>query len=101
MRLDFKVTNNEVEYIAIIAGLMMVKELKIKTIQIHIDSSLVANQVSEHFQAEGNFLALHVAEALKLINPFSNFKLKQITREKNAKIDQLVKGVNDLMESNP
>ncbi|GJX88190.1 reverse transcriptase domain-containing protein [Tanacetum coccineum] len=46
LKFKFTVTNNEAEYEAIIAGLRIVKEMKIEEIIVFVDSQLVANQVN-------------------------------------------------------
>ncbi|GJV89979.1 reverse transcriptase domain-containing protein [Tanacetum coccineum] len=43
LKFKFTTTNNEAEYEAVIAGLHIVKEMKIKEITVFVDSQLVAN----------------------------------------------------------
>lgn len=42
---EFKTTNNEIEYEALITGLTLAKELGVKLLQINSDSQLIVNQV--------------------------------------------------------
>lgn len=53
IHLDFKVTNNDAEYEALIAGLKLDAELKIKNLNFFSDSMLVVYQVNGGFQARG------------------------------------------------
>ena len=45
LKFQFKATNNEVEYKAVIAGLQLSKSLEAKRISLKIDSQLVVNQI--------------------------------------------------------
>jgi ribonuclease HI len=51
-KLYFDCTNNVVEYEALILGLKMIKELKIKKVSIYGDSELVINKVKGVYQAK-------------------------------------------------
>ena len=51
LRLNFPATSNEDEYKAFIAGLWFANKLKVPELQIFSDSKLVANQVTEKFEA--------------------------------------------------
>ena len=49
LRLEFRATNNDPEYEALIAGLKLAKELKITKLDIFCDTKIVVNQVIEKF----------------------------------------------------
>ncbi|GJY41198.1 reverse transcriptase domain-containing protein [Tanacetum coccineum] len=51
LRFEFKNTNNEAEYEALLAGLRVAEEMKIKNLAIYIDAQLVFNQVKGLFKA--------------------------------------------------
>ncbi|XP_077251714.1 uncharacterized protein LOC143890925 [Tasmannia lanceolata] len=46
LRLDFKASNNEVEYEALIVGIALAAELRVSRIRVHSDSQLVVSQVN-------------------------------------------------------
>ncbi|XP_071712714.1 uncharacterized protein [Rutidosis leptorrhynchoides] len=46
LRFNFKVTNNEAEYEALLAGMRMARELGVKKLQAYVDSQLVANHIN-------------------------------------------------------
>ncbi|XP_059635489.1 uncharacterized protein LOC132277664 [Cornus florida] len=48
--LDFKCTNNQAEYEALIIGLKILLELKVKKVQIIGDSNLILSQLSEEYR---------------------------------------------------
>ena len=45
IKYGFKVTNNKVEYEALIAGLALAKDLEVRKIEIQSDSQLIVNQL--------------------------------------------------------
>ena len=51
LRFEFKASNNEVEYEALIAGLGLAKEMKIESLDIFSDSQLVVCQINDEYQA--------------------------------------------------
>ncbi|GJR50991.1 reverse transcriptase domain-containing protein [Tanacetum coccineum] len=52
LRFEFKTTDNEAEYKALLARLRIAKEMEIQELIIFVDSSLVANQVKGLFEAK-------------------------------------------------
>ena len=51
LRLGFLATNNEVEYKAFLTGLIMVKKLRGKAVEVFFDLRLIVGQVKGEFQA--------------------------------------------------
>nr|GEX58251.1 reverse transcriptase domain-containing protein [Tanacetum cinerariifolium] len=51
LRFEFKTTNTEAEYEALLAGLQIAVDMKVKDLSIFVDSQLVANQVKGLFKA--------------------------------------------------
>ncbi|GKA20726.1 reverse transcriptase domain-containing protein [Tanacetum coccineum] len=52
LRLNFTITNNEAEYEAILARLRMARKMKVRNIDVKVDSKLVASQIN------GNYVVL-------------------------------------------
>lgn len=52
MRCEFKASNNEAEYEALVMGLEAAKELKIKKLHVSCDSLLIVNQVNGSYEAK-------------------------------------------------
>ncbi|KAI5333918.1 hypothetical protein L3X38_024050 [Prunus dulcis] len=52
LRFDFRTSNNEAEYEALLAGLRLAKSMNAKQIRIHSDSQLIVNQVTADFAAK-------------------------------------------------
>ncbi|XP_071699186.1 uncharacterized protein [Rutidosis leptorrhynchoides] len=59
LRFNFKVTNNEAEYEALLAGMRIARELGVKKLQAYVDSQLVANQINDTFDAKHHDLCNH------------------------------------------
>ena len=51
IRLDFKISNNEAEYEAILAGLKSAKTLEARRLIVYCDSLLVASQINGEYMA--------------------------------------------------
>ncbi|KAK1427764.1 hypothetical protein QVD17_16458 [Tagetes erecta] len=52
LRLNFKSTNNEAEYEALLAGLRAALTMKVEHLTVYVDSLLVANQVNGQYEAK-------------------------------------------------
>ena len=87
----FDKTNNEAEYLALIKGIEVLKELKIVNVNIYADSELVVKQVLGIYRVKNERMkGLHdqVIEKLRLIDEWN---LIHVRREKNIRADQLSK----------
>ena len=63
LRFGFKLSNNEAEYEALLTGLRLAKELKVRHLQIFSNSQLVVNQVMEEYQAQGEKMVAYLKSA--------------------------------------
>ena len=52
LRLGFPATNNEVEYKALLVGMVMVNKMGGKVVEVFSDSRLVVRQVNGEFEAK-------------------------------------------------
>ncbi|XP_075086220.1 uncharacterized protein LOC142168942 [Nicotiana tabacum] len=82
------ITNNEVEYEAVIAGLELTKGMGIDQIEIKSDSQLVINQIQGNYVAR-EILQQYLEKVQNLLHQFRVWKAIHITREENAEIDAL------------
>ena len=53
LRFDFKASNNEAEYEALIAGLKLARKMKVESLEIYSNFQLVVCQVTDEYQAQG------------------------------------------------
>ena len=89
-KLEFKTTNNTVEYEALILGLREAKELGIKELVVFGDSELVIQQVKSVYQVKQYLLKVYRNEAWDLIeNFFIAFNITFVPREYNETTDSL------------
>ncbi|XP_062112162.1 uncharacterized protein LOC133823409 [Humulus lupulus] len=91
LRFEFEASSNEAEYEALLAGLRMAKELKIRVVQCYSDSRLVVNQVSMEYQARGAKMAAYLAKVKKELSKFEYGLVDQIPCEQNANTDTLAR----------
>ena len=73
LRFNFKASNNEAEYEALIAGLKLAKEVKVESLDIFSDSQLVVCQINEEYQAREEKMAVYLHKAQELLKSFSLF----------------------------
>ena len=95
-------TNNESEYLALIAGLRAASELGCADVEVIGDSKLVINQVSNVWQVKKPNLVPLWEEARAVIAsaPFKNqISMTHVERERNAEADALANAAIELGRS--
>ncbi|KAM5585183.1 hypothetical protein ABKV19_004533, partial [Rosa sericea] len=88
-QLEFRCTNNQAEYEALIIGLEVLLELGVRDIQVRGDSLLVINQLREKFRCTSALLAPYLDHALELLLQFDDVDLEHIPRERNFAANEL------------
>ncbi|XP_071906258.1 uncharacterized protein [Coffea arabica] len=91
LRFDFRASNNESEYEALIAGMEMARKLGARSLKIFSDSQLIVNQVGGSYEVKEGALKKYVAKTHKLKGLFEQFALEQIPRSQNKRADALSK----------
>ncbi|XP_074288969.1 uncharacterized protein LOC141614114 [Silene latifolia] len=86
---EFKATNNEAEYEALILGLKLALDLKIRHLKVYSDSKLIVNHVNDCYKARDSRMMAYLNVAKELTLRFATFNIKQIPRDQNAKADAL------------
>jgi hypothetical protein len=90
-RLEFKTTNNEVEYEAVIAGLGLALELGAKSVEIQSDSQVIVGHIRGEFEAKGERMRKYLAKVQTMKASFQKFGITKISREDNEKADYLAR----------
>ena len=91
LRLDFKCSNNEAEYEALLAGMRLAHSLGATKLEAKGDSLLVANQFNGLYEAKETHIQKYLGKVRALAAKFQIFRLIQIPRTKNKEADALSK----------
>ncbi|KAL0462545.1 UNVERIFIED_CONTAM: hypothetical protein Slati_0142100 [Sesamum latifolium] len=91
IKFDFKASNNEAEYEALVIGLRMAHETGAKHLLAYSDSQLVVKQVEGTYEAKEENMIQYLQQIADLKTKFHHFQIIQIPREENAKADSLSK----------
>ena len=89
LRLSFPATNNEAEYEALLAGMIMVKRLGGKAVEIFSNLRLVVEQINGDFEARDQRMQRYLSKIRRLQSNFEAFSIKQVPRSKNSHADSL------------
>ncbi|VFQ81006.1 unnamed protein product [Cuscuta campestris] len=88
---NFKLTNNEAEYEALIGGLRLAKTLQITCIRIKSDSSLVVGHINGNMEAKGEKMQKYRDLVRALLKGLTEYVVEQIPRGENTGADLLSK----------
>ncbi|KAK0595586.1 hypothetical protein LWI29_008081 [Acer saccharum] len=91
LRFDFKATNNQAEYEALIAGLKVCTVLGADEVEIFSDSQVVVNQVLDEYQARDESMITYLELANELLKRFKEYRIAHVPREENEQADALAK----------
>ncbi|XP_076938554.1 uncharacterized protein LOC143606789 [Bidens hawaiensis] len=91
IRLNFPSTNNEAEYEAFLAGLRIAKGIRVRKVQAHVDSLLVANQVGGTYDARDPKMREYLRVTQELMKEFEGAEVIHIPRGSNKKANALSK----------
>jgi len=81
LRFAFKASNNQAEYEALIAGMLLAKEMEAKGLLAKSDSLLVTGQVKGEYQAKDPQMAAYLEYVQVLEETFEVFELVHVPRE--------------------
>ncbi|GKV34071.1 hypothetical protein SLEP1_g42492 [Rubroshorea leprosula] len=95
LKFNFEATNNMAEYEALLLGLCLVAEVKVKHLQIYSDSQLVVNQVNSMCEGTDPTLAKYVAVVSELRCHFEKFQLMKVLGAENEHAYSLSKLASD------
>uniref|UniRef100_A0A2N9F6E6 RNase H type-1 domain-containing protein n=1 Tax=Fagus sylvatica TaxID=28930 RepID=A0A2N9F6E6_FAGSY len=89
IQLDFKASNNKVEFETVLAGLNSAKTLGAKNLIIHCDSLLIASQINGECMARDERMAAYLLKVQQAITHFNTVRVEQIERNLNSHADAL------------
>ncbi|RDX93784.1 Retrovirus-related Pol polyprotein from transposon 17.6, partial [Mucuna pruriens] len=91
LHFNFRASNNQVEYEALLAGMRLARELDAKNLTAKSDSRLVTGQVNNEYQTRDPQLTKYREQAVKLEATFEKFVLVHVPRDQNERADLLAK----------
>jgi len=91
-------TNNEAEYMALIAALEYLKETRIGEAEFLLDSELVVRQLQGRYRVKEPRLQQLYARATMLLNAVPRHSFRHIPRKENARADELANEALDAQE---
>ena len=91
IRLQYQLTNNEVEYEALLKGLELTKSVEARSILILGDSQLVMGQINGTYEAKEGRMKKYLEKVLCLVKKFKEINFVQIPKEENMEVDTLAK----------
>ena len=91
LRFEFKASNNEAEYEALIVGLELANKLGAQNLRIHCDSQLIVNQVKGDYAAKEPNMVAYLSKAQKNLEALSWFEIVQVPRDANIDSDALAR----------
>ena len=89
VQLKFSITNNKVEYKALLTGLRIVRALGPENIVLKSDSQLVIGQVKGDFKAKETRMQKYLKLTNQLVSTFLHAEFVQIPRDQNAKANKV------------
>ncbi len=85
-----RATNNQAEYLAVIAALERAADMNAEILDFFLDSELVVKQLKGEYRVKNADLAPLVQKVLNAIKKFKRVNFSYVPREKNASADKLV-----------
>ena len=82
-------TNNEAEYMALLAALEYVKDQRPKEAEFYLDSELVVRQLQGQYRVKEPRLQTLHARATMLLNAIPKYSFHHVPRKENARADEL------------
>ncbi|XP_073067283.1 uncharacterized protein [Primulina eburnea] len=99
-RIDSRVTNNEAEYEAVLAGIRAAREVNASRIILYSDSQLITQQIKGVYEAKEDRMVKYLQLIKARAEVFTDWNIEQIPREENSEADTLAKMAASLSEIN-
>ncbi|XP_073295898.1 uncharacterized protein [Primulina huaijiensis] len=91
VRIDSRVTNNEAEYEAVLAGIRAAQEVGVSRIILYSDSQLITPQINGVYEAKDDRMLKYLQLIKTKTKTFVDWGIEQIPREENGEADALAK----------
>lgn len=87
----FKASNNQVEYKALVVGLLLARDMEVHRIKCRSDSQLTVNQIRGEYQVKDPLLLRYFHKVSTFIAEFKNVEIQHVWREENTRENTLSK----------
>ncbi|GKB78110.1 reverse transcriptase domain-containing protein [Tanacetum coccineum] len=91
LRFNFRTSNSEAEYEALVAGLELAIQMEAQLLNVYTYSLLITNQVKGLYEAREEIMKRYLSKVQELQMHFRSFTITQISRSKNKCADALSK----------
>jgi len=91
LRFEFRTSNNQAEYEALIAGLLLARDMGVENVVCKSDSQLSVGHVQGEYQVKDPLLMKYYHKVLNIMQCFNKAEIKYIPRELNMKANSLSK----------
>ena len=89
LRLGFSATNNEMEYEALLMGMVMVQKMGGRAVEMFSDSRLIVCQVKGELEARDTRMQEYLGQVRCIQTKFESFDLSHIPRSENTHANSL------------
>lgn len=100
LKFSFPVTNNVIEYEALIVGIKLAVGIQVKMLDTFGDSQLVAKQVKVDFKTHNDRMTTYLNQSLALLQSIPSWTITNVGREENQWDDALSKLASSTILSN-
>ncbi|XP_075478978.1 uncharacterized protein LOC142519843 [Primulina tabacum] len=100
LRIDSRITNNEAEYEAVLAGIRAAREVGASRIILFSDSQLITQQIKGIYEAKDDRMLKYLRLFRAQAESFMDWSIEQVPREENSEADALAKMAASLSEVN-
>jgi len=91
LRFEFKASNNQAEYEALIAGMNLAAEMGAENLRAKIDSHLITSQISGEYQTKDTQLCKYLTKVKSLAEKLKFFEAIYVPQEQNSRADLLAR----------
>jgi len=91
LRFEFKASNNQAEYEALITGMNLVREMGAENLRVRNDSQLITSQITREYQTKDNQLIKYLTKVQELAKVFKFLEAIYVPREQNSRANLLAK----------
>ena len=87
--IEVSATNNQAEYLAILKGIQLLREIKADAVEIFGDSMLVINQLIGEYEWKDDILRLYHKGCLRLLKEFKKVTIEHVPKFHNSDANRL------------